>query len=141
MSDTHSKEVRSYNMSRIRSGNTRPELLVRQYLHSKGFRYRLHNKNLPGRPDLVLKKYNSVIFVHGCFWHSHENCKYSNLPKSNRSYWESKLKRNKERDKITNNKLKALGWRVLTVWECELRRDKREPTLRQLKENILRGRI
>ena len=117
--DHLSKEARSLNMSRIRSGNTKPELIVRSILHRLGYRFRLHKKELPGTPDIVLRKHKAVIFVHGCFWHQHENCKYANMPKSNTEYWMNKLQRNTERDSRAVQKLAELGWRVLVIWECQ----------------------
>nr|WP_217988362.1 DNA mismatch endonuclease Vsr [Aliifodinibius salipaludis] len=98
MADVHEPEVRSYNMSQITGKDTKPEMMVRKFLHSNGFRYRLHVKDLPGKPDLVLPKYNSVIFVHGCFWHAHENCEFFNIPKTRTEWWKEKLYGNKERD-------------------------------------------
>lgn len=130
--DVHNKETRSYNMSRIRSKNTKPEMLVRKFLHSKGFRYRLHVKDLPGKPDLVLPKYKTVIFINGCFWHGHEGCKYFVIPKTRTEWWMSKISRNKEKDIEINNKLTNLGWKILTVFECELKHERRENTLLEL---------
>lgn len=120
MSDNHSPEVRSYNMSRIRSTGTKPEEQVRKYLFSKGFRYRKNSRSLPGTPDIVLPKYKTVIFVHGCFWHKH-NCDRFKWPASNEDYWRSKLTKNAERDDSNKQKLQEQGWKVLVVWECELR--------------------
>ena len=120
MVDHLTKEKRSWNMSRIRSGNTKPELLVRSLLHRMGYRFRLHQKDLPGKPDIVLPKYKTVIFVHGCFWHRHENCKYAYMPKSRQKFWNNKFKTNIERDKKVNQQLKNLGWKVNIIWECEL---------------------
>jgi len=117
--DTVSKEVRSRNMSAIRSKNTNPETVVRSLLFALGYRYRLHKKDLPGKPDIILKKHNTVIFVHGCFWHQHKECKRANIPKSNKKYWIPKLERNAERDKINKRELNRLGWNVITIWECE----------------------
>ena len=119
--DTLSKNQRSYNMSRIRSKDTKPELTIRKYLFSKGFRYRIHFKKLPGKPDVVLPKYNAVILVHGCFWHQHHDCKLASSPKTNSTYWHNKLASNKLRDDQQLSALKALGWRVLVVWECEVK--------------------
>lgn len=126
-------------MSRIRSKDTKPEMLVRQYLHAHGFRYRLHVKTLPGHPDLVLNKYKTVLFVHGCFWHMHENCKYATMPKSRTEWWTEKLLRNKSRDIENTQKLEALGWNVITVWECELKKSAADATLYKLIERILVG--
>jgi len=131
VADNHTKEQRSYNMSRIRSKNNAPEEKVRKFLFSKGFRYRKNDKNLPGCPDIVLPKYKTVIFVNGCFWHKH-NCKRFVWPSSNEEYWKKKILRNVERDEINIKELKELGWKVLVVWECELKKaiiDKRLETL------------
>ncbi|WP_456649645.1 MULTISPECIES: very short patch repair endonuclease [unclassified Bradyrhizobium] len=119
MVDTHTGLQRRRNMQAIRSTNTRPELVVRSLLHARGFRYRLHVRSLPGRPDIVLKRYRTAIFVHGCFWHQH-GCPRSSLPKSRKSYWHPKLSNNVERHKRQVNELRALGWRVITIWECEV---------------------
>ena len=121
--DIWDKEKRSKVMSNIRSKDTKPEILVRKMLHSKGYRYRLHVKNLPGKPDIVLRKYNAVVFVHGCFWHLHQGCRDGTIPKTRTEYWENKLLGNKERDKKHLEALKKLGWRVLRVWECEVEKD------------------
>ncbi len=118
--DRISKEHRSWNMSRIRSVNTKPEKIVRSILHRLGYRFRLHRKDLPGKPDIVLAKYNSVIFVHGCFWHRHKDCKNASIPKTKKNFWESKFKANIERDIKVKNELKSNGWSVCVVWECEL---------------------
>ena len=121
MSDTLSQTQRSYNMSRIRGKNTKPEILVRKGLHARRFRFRLHNKKLPGSPDIVLPKYGVAIMVNGCFWHGHKGCRYATKPKSNVEFWETKIARNQHRDEVTAAHLEALGWTVITVWECELR--------------------
>tara|TARA_B100000925_G_scaffold264554_1_gene223152 strand:+ start:97 stop:516 length:420 start_codon:yes stop_codon:yes gene_type:complete len=115
-------EQRSRNMSAIKSKNTKPEIIVRKLLHSKGYRFRLHKKDLPGSPDIVLPKYKTVIFVHGCFWHRHQNCKYASNPKTRREFWEKKFKENIERDKKTQKKLKNLGWKTKILWECEIKK-------------------
>ena len=115
-------EQRSRNMSAIKSKNTKPEITVRKLLHSMGYRFRLHKKDLPGSPDIVLPKYKTVIFVHGCFWHRHQNCKYASNPKTRREFWEKKFKENIERDKKTQEKLKNLGWKTNIVWECEIKK-------------------
>lgn len=130
--DNHNKETRSYNMSRIKSTNTKPEELVRKYLFSKGFRYRKNDKRYIGKPDIVLPKYKTIIFINGCFWHGHENCRYFVMPKSNIDYWEKKILRNIERDKESIKKLEADGWRVLTIWECELKKTVRKQNLDKL---------
>jgi len=132
MTDTHSKTVRSYNMSRIRSKNTKPELTLRKYLFAHGFRYRLHDKKLPGKPDIILPKYKTVIFVHGCFWHAHENCRYAVMPKSNIEYWTGKISGNVSRDFSARKKLLELGWQIIVIWECSLRKLNFEFTMEQL---------
>lgn len=119
-------------MVSIRSANTKPEILVRKYLWRHGFRYRLNNPRLPGHPDIVLRKYRTCVFVNGCFWHGHKNCKYFRMPKSNVKFWEKKIHRNRERDKEEQKKLAEMGWHVIVVWECELKPDKREKTLASL---------
>ena len=120
MVDIISEERRSWNMSRIRSKNTKPEMVVRSMLHRMGFRFRLHDRKLPGNPDIVLPKYKTVIFVHGCFWHRHEGCKYACIPKTRIKFWEDKFKGNIARDKRSKSELQALGWNVIVIWECEL---------------------
>ena len=119
--DKLTKEQRHRCMSAIKSRNTKPEILVRKFLFSRGFRYRLNHPRLPGHPDLVLRKYRTVIFVNGCFWHGHEGCRYATKPQSNSEFWEAKIKRNQHRDEVTAAHLEALGWTVITIWECELR--------------------
>ena len=119
--DTLTLSLRSHCMSRIRGKNTKPEILVRKGLHARGFRFRLHDKKLPGRPDIVLPKYGVAIMVNGCFWHGHKGCQYATKPKSNVEFWEAKIARNRHRDEVTTAHLEALGWTVITVWECELR--------------------
>jgi DNA mismatch endonuclease (patch repair protein) len=135
----HSKEVRSYNMSRIRSTNTKPEEMVRKCLFAHGFRYRKNVKKLPGCPDIVLTKYRTVVLVNGCFWHMHEGCSKFVLPQTNITYWQSKLLKNRERDVENKNELEADGWKVITVWECELKKDKAEETLSNLCSEIKRN--
>jgi DNA mismatch endonuclease (patch repair protein) len=132
MADVHSPATRSHNMSRIRGKDTKPEMLVRHYLHAHGLRYRLHDKSLPGTPDLVLPRYRTVIFVHGCFWHAHEGCRYYVVPKTRTEFWLNKIGRNVANDFRQQAELRAQGWRVLTVWECELRPPHREATLEAL---------
>lgn len=119
--DVHDKKTRSYNMSRIKGKNTKPEEIVRKYLFSKGFRYRKNDKKLPGTPDIVLPKYKTVIFVNGCFWHGHKDCRYFVVPKTNTDFWLNKINTNIERDKRKQEALKELGWNVIVVWECELK--------------------
>jgi DNA mismatch endonuclease (patch repair protein) len=121
--DIWSKEKRSVVMSRIRSKNTKPELAVRSLLHSLGYRFRLHRKDLPGRPDIVLPKYHAVIFVHGCFWHLHAKCRDGTIPKTQHEKWKEKLERNVARDKEHQRKLRSLGWKVLVIWECEIEKN------------------
>ena len=118
--DRISISKRSWNMSRISSKNTTPELTVRSLLHRLGYRFRIHQKNLPGSPDIVFRKYSSIIFVHGCFWHQHRGCKFAYKPASHTAYWKPKLKRNIERDFENQTNLQELGWHVIIVWECEL---------------------
>ena len=115
-----SAATRSRMMAGIRGKNTKPELHVRRFLHRQGFRFRVHDKRLPGRPDIVLRKHRTVVFVHGCFWHQHSGCRFAYSPKSNRAFWGAKLQANVERDAVTEANLRALGWRVLTLWECEV---------------------
>lgn len=135
MADNHSKEIRSMNMSHIRSTNSKPEEIVRKYLFSRGFRYRKNVKKLPGCPDIVLPKYRTVVFVNGCFWHKH-NCPRFVWPSSNQEYWTAKILRNVERDKANTAELKMLGWNVITVWECELKNAVRDERLSQLTVEI-----
>ncbi len=130
--DVHNPETRSYNMSRIKGKNTLPEMMVRKFLFSKGFRYKLHDKKLPGKPDIVLPKYKTVIFVHGCFWHGHEGCPYFVIPKTRTEWWTNKINRNKELDYDHAKKLDDFGWNVLTIFECELKSKKVEITLNNI---------
>jgi len=136
MADKHSKETRSYNMSRIRSTNTKPEETVRKYLFSKGFRYRKNDLKLPGKPDIVLPKYKTVIFVNGCFWHKHEGCRYFVWPKNNADFWREKIERNIARDIQVYRLLESEGWRIIVVWECELKQGKAEERLMRLCEEL-----
>lgn len=135
MADTHSKEVRSKNMSHIRSTNSRPEEIVRKYLFSKGLRYRKNVRRLPGCPDIVLSKYKTVVFVNGCFWHMHD-CGRFVWPKSNTEYWHQKISRNIERDKENHQLLQEQGWRVLIIWECQLKKAVMESNLSDLYKKI-----
>ena len=137
MADNHSKEVRSMNMSHIRSQNTKPEEKVRKYLFSKGFRYRKNDKRLPGKPDIVLPKYRTVIFVNGCFWHKHEGCNYFIWPKNNAEFWRNKIEGNVERDKRNIQELAAMGWNVIVVWECQLKRQTLEKVLHEIESQII----
>ena len=123
MADVHNKATRSYNMSRIKGKDTKPEMLVRRFLHSHGFRYKLHDKTLPGKPDIVLPKYKTVIFVHGCFWHGHEGCKYYVVPKTRTEWWVEKINRNTQNDNKVSIFLKEKGWKVINIWECDLKND------------------
>lgn len=133
--DNHSKEVRSYNMSRIRSTNSKPEEIARKYLFANGFRYRKNDKRYPGKPDIVLPKYKTVIFVHGCFWHMHD-CGRFVWPTSNEEYWKTKIARNIERDKSNVTALEQAGWNVLVVWECELKKKSAQGRLEKLVSEI-----
>lgn len=135
MADNHSKEVRNKNMSHIRSTNSKPEEIVRKYLFSKGFRYRKNVRTLPGCPDIVLPKYHTVILVNGCFWHKHD-CGRFVWPSSNTEYWIPKINRNVERDKQNHKKLIDMGWKVLIIWECELKKNVREDRLERLIKEI-----
>ena len=119
--DIVNKQTRSKMMSNIKSKNTKPEIIVRSLLHQKGFRFRLHDKKLPGKPDIVLKKYNAVVFIHGCYWHRHENCKLTSTPKQNAEFWNKKFSDNIRRDNEVYYQLKKLGWRTAIIWECCIR--------------------
>lgn len=132
MADNHSPQVRSYNMSRINSRNTKPEELVLKYLFLRGLRYRKNDKRYPGKPDAVFPKYRTVLFVNGCFWHSHDGCPGFVMPKSRLEYWKPKLERNKQRDAEHTEELENNGWRVITVWECELKKPVRDERLERL---------
>ena len=133
MTDVFSESKRSYVMSRVGSQNTTPEKIVRSHLHRRGFRFRLHGKKLPGKPDIVLPKYGAVVFVHGCFWHRHYGCRYATTPATRTKYWNDKFRRNQERDRKQQQGLIELGWRVMIVWECEIRNfDKRKKRLKNL---------
>ena len=137
MADVHSTTVRSFNISRIKGKNTKPEMLVRRFLHGQGFRYRLHDKKLPGKPDIVLPKYKTVIFVHGCFWHGHKGCKYYVVPKTRTEWWVDKINGNIANDEKAIAGLKELGWKVINVWECELKPAKFETALAFITKNLL----
>lgn len=138
MVDVHNRKTRSFNMSRIRSKNTSPELLVRKFLFGKGFRYKLHDRMLPGKPDIVLPKYKTVIFVHGCFWHGHEGCQYFVIPKTRRKWWVEKIMRNRQLDSEHNKELKHLGWKIITIFECKLKPGKRDKSLNQIETRVMR---
>lgn len=135
MADNHSKDVRSRNMSRIRSTDSKPEEIVRKFLFSQGFRYRKNDKKLPGKPDIVLPKYQTVIFVNGCFWHKHD-CPRFVWPSSNQDYWRPKILGNVERDKKNADQLRSQGWNVIVVWECELKKAVRDERLYALCSEI-----
>ena len=137
MVDTMTREQRHRCMAAVKGKDTKPEMMVRRYLHSLGYRYGLHNKKLPGSPDLVLRKYRSVIFIHGCFWHGHKGCKYYRLPKTNEEFWQEKITRNKQRDQESVRLLREKGWNVIIIWECELKnKNKREETLMRLHSEL-----
>ena len=123
MADVHTPEQRSYNMSQIKGRDTKPEKTLRSLLHRNGFRFRIHYSKLPGRPDIVLPKYRSVIFVHGCFWHRHPGCRYAYTPKSRTEFWNEKLNGNVERDRENISLLRKAGWYPIIVWECELNKN------------------
>lgn len=133
MADIHSKKTRSYNMSQIKGKNTKLEVLVRKFLFKKGYRYRINYKKLSGSPDIVLPKFKVVIFINGCFWHGHDQCKYFVLPKTRKDWWLEKISNNKIRDKLNISKLTHLGWKVITIWECQLKtKIKQDETLEML---------
>lgn len=135
--DIWSKEKRSEVMSKIRSKNTKPEIYLRSWLHCQGFRFRIHRKDLPGKPDIVLPKFRSVIFVHGCFWHYHTACNEGRIPDTNSNFWQTKLSKNIERDLKHQAALQALDWRVIVIWECELEgKARRMETLENLIKTI-----
>ena len=134
--DVHDKKTRSFNMSRIKGKNTKPEELVRKYLFSQGFRYRKNVRTLPGSPDIVLPKYKTAIFVNGCFWHGHVGCKYFVWPENNAEFWREKITANIERDSRNIKLLEQAGWKVLVVWECELKKNRLENTLGSLVKRI-----
>ena len=136
MSDHLTIEQRHKNMAAIRSRDTKPEMVVRKFLWSRGFRYRVNNPRLPGHPDIVLRKYHTCIFVNGCFWHGHEGCKYYRVPKTNTEFWERKISRNRERDREEQKQLARMGWHCITVWECELKGERREKTLESLEYTL-----
>lgn len=136
MADVKSNEARSYNMSRIKSKDTKPEETVRKYLFSQGFRYRKNDKRLPGSPDIVLPKYKTVIFVNGCFWHGHTGCKYFVWPQNNAEFWRKKIEDNILRDRNKEEQLRCKGWHVIVIWECQLKTVNRQEALRKLVQEI-----
>lgn len=137
MADNLSPQIRSYNMSQIKSRNTKPEELVLKYLFSCGLRYRKNDKRYPGKPDAIFPKYRTALFVNGCFWHGHEGCSKFVMPKSRISYWKPKLERNRQRDAEHIYELESNGWRVITVWECELKKSVRDNRLKRLYHEIV----
>ena len=139
MPDTLTKEQRHNAMSAIHSSSTKPELKLRRALWRQGFRYRVNDKRLPGRPDVVLPKYRTVVFLHGCFWHGHKDCKNYTVPKTNTEFWVAKVARNQKRDQEVWRKLEAKGWSVIIVWECELKKAKIEETIDRVAEEIVRN--
>lgn len=134
--DKLDKDKRSKIMAKIRSKNTKPEIILRQALYKKGIRYRINYKKIPGTPDIVLTKYQTAIFINGCFWHGHENCKIAHIPKTNTAYWENKINKNKERDKNTTMQLLAMGWQVIVIWECEIKKNNLEEILVNIQDKI-----
>ena len=134
MADVHTPEQRSFNMQQIKGKDTKPEMLVRKFLHANGFRYKLHDKKLPGKPDIVLLKYKTIIFVHGCFWHGHRNCKYFVVPKTRTEWWQNKINGNIANDTKAIKALKKEGWKIINIWECGLKAAKMQKTL----DSILR---
>ncbi|MBL6446736.1 DNA mismatch endonuclease Vsr [Fulvivirga sp. 29W222] len=136
MADVHEPEVRSYNMSQIKGKNTKPEILVRRFLHRNGYRYSLHSKKLPGKPDIALKRYKTIILVNGCFWHGHQNCRYFALPKTRTEWWKEKIEKTQKKDSKNKEDLINLGWNVIEVWECQLKPARLEETLNWIIEKI-----
>ncbi|OYU12834.1 MAG: very short patch repair endonuclease [Comamonadaceae bacterium PBBC1] len=136
MTDVVDKATRSRMMSGIRSKDTKPELIVRKYLHAQGFRFRLNVNSLPGRPDLVLPRWRTVVFVHGCFWHRHAGCRFTYTPKSRTEFWQKKFEQNIQRDAAAVLALKKLGWHVIVLWECTLKNNGCQPTLAELAVKI-----
>lgn len=136
MADIKDKASRSRNMAAIRSKNTKPEEIVRKFLFSRGFRYRKNDNRLPGKPDIVLPKYKTVVFINGCFWHGHKGCKYYVIPKTNTEFWANKIQNNKSRDILIRSELEEQNWKVITVWECELKRNRGLERLERLCDEI-----
>ena len=139
MPDNLTPDQRHRNMAAIRSSSTKPELKLRRALWGLGFRYRVNEKRLPGKPDIVLPKYRTVVFIHGCFWHGHKGCKYYTIPKTNTEFWTAKVARNKERDQEVWRQLEARGWSVIIVWECELKKYRFEDTVNSVAAEIVRN--
>jgi DNA mismatch endonuclease, patch repair protein len=136
MADVHTQQQRRFNMQQIKGKDTKPEMLVRKFLHAQGYRYKLHDKTLPGTPDLVLPKYKTVIFIHGCFWHGHSNCKYFSIPKTRTQWWTDKIHKNTANDEKAVKLLKKNGWKIITVWECRLKPAKFEKTLNSILKKL-----
>ena len=136
MPDNLTAEQRRYAMSRVKGKNTKPEMAVRSLLHHAGYRFRLHRKDLPGYPDIILPKYRTVIFVHGCFWHQHPGCKKATIPEKNSDYWIRKLGRNRDRDQQVQTDLKNLGWNVWVIWDCDIRTRKLEALKERLHDTL-----
>ncbi len=134
--DKLTKEQRSRCMASVRSKGTKPELVVRRYLFAHGYRYRLNHPRLPGHPDIVMRKYRTVIFVNGCFWHGHEGCKHFVMPKSRTAFWQAKIARNKARDREEQRKLAGMGWHCITIWECQLKPKAKDQTLQSLEYTL-----
>lgn len=139
MSDNHTPVQRHRNMAAISSANTKPELKLRKELWRKGFRFRINDKQLPGKPDIVLPKYHTIIFVHGCFWHGHKGCKFYTTPKTNTDFWTNKIARNQERDQAVWRQLEAKGWAVIIIWECQLKKAEQHNTVNRVAEEIRRN--
>jgi DNA mismatch endonuclease, patch repair protein len=137
MVDVHDSETRSYNMSQIKAKDTKPELIVRKYLHKKGFRFRLHSNKLPGKPDIILPKFKTIIFINGCFWHGHDGCNKFVVPRTRTEWWLNKINKTKKRDAQVSQELKQMGWKVIIIWECELKSNADEQ-LFKLTEEIAR---
>ena len=138
MTDVHDIETRKYNMSQIKGKDTKPEIIVRKYLFANGYRYRLHDKKLPGKPDIVLQKYRTVIFINGCFWHGHVDCKYYTIPATRTEWWKNKIEKTRQLDFQNNIKLENTGWKIITVFECQLKSKIVNNTLNRLQETIKR---
>ena len=142
MTDVLTPDQRHLNMSRIRSSNTKAEVMLRRELWHRGFRYKVNDRHFPGSPDIVLPKYRTVIFVHGCFWHGHKGCKYYTIPGTNSEFWEAKVVRNQERDQEVWRKLESKGWSVIIVWECQLKKGRKAETVEQVvKEIVQNGKV
>ena len=136
MADVHTTAQRRFNMQQIKGKDTKPEMQVRTFLHAHGYRYRLHDKKLPGKPDIALRKYNTLIFIHGCFWHGHTNCKYYTVPKTRTEWWLNKINGNIANDKKAMAALKKEGWKIITIWECQLKPAKVVNTLNALLKKL-----